>query len=105
MGFSFGWVDITSLHVTASSLDSSLKSFSLVKDATEWKNLLEQAFHAAKENILLCILVTDNQLEDNDIEDTAAKTLDNDVASKKAAALDTSNRSDHASKDFEAGVE
>ena len=101
------WVDITALHVAASSLDPSLKSFSFVKDATERKNLLEQAVQAAKENALSCILVTDDHLGDSDIEGTAAEAHDNDIAFKKAkfdpfaefrnAALDTSKRSDHAS--------
>ena len=64
---------ITALHVAASYLDPSLKSFSFVKDAAERKNLLEQAVQTAKENALSCILVTDDQSGDSDIEDTAAK--------------------------------
>ena len=109
------WVDINALHVAASYLDPSLKSFSFVKGTRERKNLLEQAVQVVRENAVSCdgILVTDES-EDSDIEDTA-ESPNNDVASKKAkydpfaefrnAALDTSKRSGHVSKVFEADVE
>ena len=53
------WVDITALHVGASYLDPSLKTFSFVKDTRERKNLLQQTVKAARENALSCIFVTD----------------------------------------------
>ena len=97
------WVDINALHVAASYLDPSLKSFSFVKDTRERKNLLEQAVQAIRENA---------ESGDSDIEDTA-ESPDNDGASKKAKydpfaefrniVLDT--RSGHASTDYEADVD
>ena len=107
------WVDINALHVAASYLDPSLKSFSFVKDTKEQKNLLEQAVQAIREIAVSYagILVTDES-GDSDIEDTA-EGPNNDGASKKAkydpfaefrnAVLDT--RSGHASTDYEADVD
>ena len=107
------WVDINALHVAASYLDPSLKSFSFVKNTRERKNLLEQAVQAIRENAVSYagILVTDES-GDSDIEDTA-ESPDSDGASKKAkydpfaefrnAVLDT--RSGHASTDYEADVD
>ena len=55
------WIDITALHVAESYLDSSLKIFSFVNNTKEWKNLLEQAVKATRENALSCISVADDQ--------------------------------------------
>ena len=107
------WIDITALHVAASYLDPSVKTFSFVNNIRERKNLLEQAVKAARENALSCICVTDES-EDSDIEDIG-ESSDNDVASKKTkydpfaefrnAALDMSKGTCHESKDFAADVE
>jgi len=47
-----GWTYVTALHIAASYLDPSLKSFSFVKDGKEWRNLLEQATQAAWKNAM-----------------------------------------------------
>ena len=102
--------DLNPLHVAASYLDPSLKSFSFVKNTREWKNLLEQAVQAIRENAVSYagILVTDKS-EDSDTEGTA-KSPDNDVASKKVkydpfAEFRNVALGGHASTDFEADVE
>ena len=111
------WVDVTAIHVAASYLDPSLKSFSIVKDAREWKNLLEQAEQAARENAMSYagILVTDDS-EGSDIEDgTTGEHSDREdgVATKKAKCYPfaefrnvvTGNpKSSHHTSDFEADV-
>ena len=77
------WVDMNALHVAASYLDSSLKSFSFVKNIRERKNLLEQAVQVRENAVSYAgILVTDKS-EDSDTEGTV-KSPNNDVASKKA---------------------
>ena len=104
------------LYVGASYLDPSLKTFSFAKDTREWKNLLQHAIKAARENALSCIFVTDES-EDSDIEDIK-DSPDSDVASKKTkydpfadpfaefknAALDMRKETGHGSKYFEADV-
>ena len=71
-----------------SYLDPSLKSFSFVKDAKEWKNLFEQAEQATRENAMSYagILVTDDS-EGSDIEDGTTgghSNREDDVATTKA---------------------
>ena len=122
------WMDITALHVAASYLDPSLKSFSFVKDGKELRNLLKQAVQAARENAMHFngILVSDDSdtsdLEDmtaSDLEDTSdledkTERSDNETSTKKAkydpfaefrnVASSTSKSSGHVS-DFEADVD
>jgi len=66
------WMDITALHVAASYLDPSLKSFSFVKDGKQ-RNLLEQVTQAARENGIHFngILVSDES-DTSDLEDMTA---------------------------------
>ena len=111
------WMDITTLHVAASYLDPSLKSFSFVKDGKERRNLLEQAVQAARENAMHSngILVSDDS-DTSDLEDmtVTAECPDNETSTKKAkydpfaefrnVASGTTKSSGHGS-DFEADVD
>jgi len=110
-------MDITALHVAASYLDPSLKSFSFVKDGKERRNLLEQATQAARENLIHFngILVSDES-DTSDLEDmtATAESPDNETSVKKTIydsfaefrnmASGTSKCSGHVS-DFEADVD
>jgi len=81
------WMDITALHVAASHLDPSLKSFSFVKDGKEQRNLLEQEVQDAQENSMYFngILFSDDS-DTSDLEDIIVTMdwVDNESSAKKA---------------------
>ena len=109
------WMDITALHVAASYLDPSLKSFPFVKDGKEGKSLLEQSC-TEECNAFNDIFFSDDS-DTSDLEDVTvtAECIDNESSTKKkkttlllnlemSLLVHNCNRGGHAS-DFEADVD
>ena len=65
------WDDITALHVAATYLDPSLKTFSFVRDTKERRSLSEQAVSIVKENAMSIakeLVYPQKESEDSDVE-------------------------------------